>query len=103
MGDNLRGSLDKVTNVEAFEGGAGSASWGHDLALLRLLQVSDGYFTLVLFRVLCFLCLVLYSGTFCALIGTLLWYFFGTFGNLLGSCPIEAAAGVGQVLYSGTF
>ena len=52
MGDNLRGSLDKVTNVEAFEGGAGSASWGHDLALLRLLQVSDGYFTLVLLRVL---------------------------------------------------
>ena len=48
MGDNLRGSLDKVTNVEAFEGGAGSASWGHDLALLRLLKVSTKYFTLVL-------------------------------------------------------
>ena len=47
-GDNLRGSLDVVTNVEAFEGGAGSASWGHDLALLRLLQVSTKYFTLVL-------------------------------------------------------
>ena len=53
-GENLRGSLDKVTNVEAFEGGAGSASWGHDLALLRLLQVSAAHFswyssTLVLF------------------------------------------------------
>ena len=47
-GDNLRGSLDKVTNVEAFEGGAGSASWGHDLALLRLLKGSTKYFTLVL-------------------------------------------------------
>ena len=63
MGDNLRGSLDKVTNVEAFEGGAGSASWGHDLALLRLLQVSTKYFTLIFWYVGTF------EGTF---LGTLL-------------------------------
>ena len=62
-GDNLRGSLDKVTNVEAFEGGAGSASWGHDLALLRLLQVSTKYFTLIFW----------YVGTFeVTFLGTLL-------------------------------
>ena len=69
-GDNLRGSLDVVTNVEAFEGGAGSASWGHDLALLRLLQVSTAHFTsysgtFVLLRVLLsntwYSCLVLWD------------------------------------------
>ena len=64
-GDNLRGSLDVVTNVEAFEGGAGSASWGHDLALLSLLQVSAAHFTQST--------LLWYFGTFWIL------YFVGTF------------------------
>ena len=32
-------------HLRVFEGGAPWASWGHDLALLRLMQVSDLYFT----------------------------------------------------------
>ena len=63
-GDNLRGSLDKVTNVEAFEGGAGSASWGHDLALLRLLQVSAAHFTCYSSTFVLFCHFTCYSCTF---------------------------------------
>ena len=85
-GDNLRDSLDVVTNVEAFEGGAGSASWGHDLALLRLLQVSTAHFTsysgtfvlfntllatLVLLYFLPLFSVLKYFGTFCHFT----WYF----------------------------
>ena len=37
--------LQMRRHLRVFEGGAPWASWGHDLALLRLMQVSDLYFT----------------------------------------------------------
>ena len=40
MGDNLRGSLDKVTNVEAFQGVADQQVGGTISTLLRFLEVS---------------------------------------------------------------
>ena len=40
MGDNLRGSLDKVTNVEAFQGVADQQVGGTISTLLRFLKVS---------------------------------------------------------------
>ena len=40
MGDNLRGSLDKVTNVEAFQGVADQQVGGTISTLLRVLEVS---------------------------------------------------------------
>ena len=40
MGDNLRGSLDKVTNVEAFQGVADQQVGGTISTLLRFLEGS---------------------------------------------------------------
>ena len=40
MGDNLRGSLDKVTNVEAFQGVADQQVGATISTLLRFLEVS---------------------------------------------------------------
>ena len=46
-------------HLRVFEGGAPWASWGHDLALLRLMQVSDLYFTSY-FAFWCWFCLALH-------------------------------------------